>query len=231
MIQSKLENTLNGGYAGLYGEVVTEDTYRLRSVQFTPELVVDIGANVGVFSRYARTLFPAAKIIAVEPDPLNAIHFRKFTQDPGITLMEYALGSGQIFHGTTAANGAHETYLSAGLGYPEEMMSKLASAHRGLVPSNVPSLRLTEILNRCWKPGMKTVLKIDCEGAENCIWEHQPSVALLREMDYLAIEVHTYALTGVERPEVLKATKAALDSLKPSHHCEKDGVYFWATKK
>jgi len=92
-------------------------------------------------------------------------------------------------------------------------------------------LRLTEILEEHWHRGMKTVLKIDCEGAENSIWEHKPSVAMLREMDYLAVEVHTYALTGVEHPDVISATAKALASLESTHHCERNGIYFWATKK
>lgn len=232
MMQDKLENTLNGGYAGLYGEVVTEDIYRLRSVRFRPDLIVDIGANVGVFTRFARSLFPDAKVVAVEPDPENAAHFRRFTPTLNVMLMEYALGSGTIFHGVGAVNGAHETYLSTGLGYPEKLMHQAVEAKKGLEISNVPCLLLSEILCPArWTPGMKTILKVDCEGAENSIWNHEPSMEVLRQMDYVAMEVHSYALTGAELPSVVKATREALDSLKKTHRCEQEGIYFWATKK
>ena len=66
----KLEESLNGGYKGLYGEVVDRDEYHLRDLadvvsindpkfihdpghprgfNFIPDVVIDLGANVGVF--------------------------------------------------------------------------------------------------------------------------------------------------------------------------------------
>ena len=233
-IVNRLEDTLNGGYGGLYGEVVTCDTYRLRQMEFKPDIIFDIGANVGIFSRFARSLFPNARIIAVEPDPENAAHFRKFTQDPNTHLMEYALGSGQIFHGTTAVNGAHETYLSVGgLGYPDKLVREAtaAAASNIMVLSNVPSLLLTEILEQYWKPGTKALLKVDCEGAENCIWQHKPSMKALSQIDYIAMELHDYALTSDDRVKVLEETNKALHALEQTHICTREGVNFWATKK
>ena len=38
-IVDHLNQTLNGGYNGLYGEVVTEDCYHLKTLDFVPEMI------------------------------------------------------------------------------------------------------------------------------------------------------------------------------------------------
>jgi hypothetical protein len=107
-LATRLEDTLGGGWPGLYGEVVTEDCYRLRQLDFVPDIVFDIGANVGTFTRHARSLWPRAVIVAVEPDKANCAHFRKFTPMHNIFLLEAAIGVCDIWRCTTAANGAGE---------------------------------------------------------------------------------------------------------------------------
>ena len=231
MTANTLEETLKGGFSGLYGEVVTQDSYRLKQIHFQPTLVFDIGANVGIFSRYARTLFPEAKIIAVEPNPSNCANFKKFTKDSNLTLLECALGKGDLFHGLTARNGSGETYLSAGLGYPLSDMNRAVLKDQGLEFSTVASFTLYELIMANWSTKDKTLIKIDCEGGENTIWEHAPSMSALRRMDYICMEIHFYALTGAEHPKVVEATHQALRSLEQTHDCELQGVHFWATKK
>lgn len=232
-MKPKLEDTLKGGFGGLYGEVVTHDCYRLRSLKFVPDVIFDIGANIGVFTRFARTLFPQALIVAVEPDPENASTFRTFTPfDPNLVLEQKALGAGQIYHGTTHRNGSGATYLSAGLGYPKEQMDLAVTMKNGLELSSVESMTLGDIVWKYWRiRPAKYLMKIDCEGAENTIWEDDSSMAALRAMDYIAMEVHWYALHGAVVEEVNKATSKALHGLGRTHNCHLDGVHFWATKR
>lgn len=226
-----LEETLNGGYHGLHGEVVEADCYRLRQLSFVPDIIFDIGANVGIFTRYARQLFPQTPIISVEPNPENCKVFRQFTNPDNITLLEMALGKGQIFHGLTAANGSGETYLSAGLGYPEEKMLAAAEGNQGMEMSFVPTITLSQLVKVYWRKGMKGLMKIDCEGAENSIWEDEREMKALAKMDYIAMEIHDYALTQEERVKVVQATHQALTSLEKTHLCSREGVHFWATRK
>lgn len=221
---------LNGGYQGLYGEVVEQDTYRLKRIDFVPDIIIDIGANIGIFSRFARTLFPDTKIIAIEPDPGNIKIFRQFPADPNILLVEKALGRGRLFHGTTEANGSGAVYLSAGLGYPEKEMEEAADHHWGMEVSSVPTITLEQIVQHYVPPGKRTLLKLDCEGAENTIWSDRSSLEALRVFDYIAAEIHFFALHGGQLPSVLEATHNALKSLEATHTCELEGVYFWARK-
>lgn len=224
------EDLLNGGYGGLFGEVVTADIYRLESVPFYPDIVFDIGANIGIFSRYARSLFPWAKIYAVEPHPDNCKVFEELRDptDPNIWLWQAALGTGPIYHvkGDTQ-NGSGEVYLSEGLGYPQDVISSQPARWE---KTNIPNLTLAEIITPIWTPGQKTILKIDCEGAENFIWQDEPSMEILKQMDYIAMELHSYAEQAKDVQKVKDITALALNSLSETHYCERHHVHFWGTK-
>lgn len=230
----KLEDSLNGGYPGLFSEVVTNDTYRLRTLDFEPCLVFDIGANVGIFTRHARALWREAKIVSVEPDPENCAILQAYTVfDPcsGSVLLQRALGKGQIYHGTTARNGSGETYLSAGLGYPRDDMETACLTRQGLELSDVMPISLPQLYAKHWDLGMRTVLKIDCEGAENCLWEDAPSMEMMHMTDYICMEIHAYALHGGELLDKVRAVTAkGLKQLEATHTCERDGVHFYARR-
>lgn len=113
----ELIRALKGNYPQLFAEVVTCDQYRLKTVNFIPDVVIDLGANIGIFSRHCRTLFPNALIIAVEPSADNCSVFREHTNDEKIILINKAIGTGNIFHCPNPANGAMEVFLSEGPGY------------------------------------------------------------------------------------------------------------------
>lgn len=225
-LAERLEDTLGGKWKGLYGEVVTEDCYRLRKLDFIPDLVFDIGANVGTFTRFARSLWPNAKIIAVEPHAENAAHFRKFTDMRDVELIEAAIGSGPVYRINTAANGAGEVYMSAGPGYPK---GKIAGDSR-FEQKAVRTVQLVDVIGKYWK-GHQAIAKIDCEGAENHIFAHSPSMAALLCMNYVAMEIHRYAFDGGEQGAVNKLTDQALESFQETHHCVRSGVHFWARSK
>lgn len=228
---ARLEDSLNGGYPGLYGEVVTCDTYRIRQLDFVPDLVFDIGANVGVFTRFARELFPSCRVISLEPHPANCAVFRQFTNDPQVTLIEKALGRGKLYHTLTAVNGSGENYLSAGLGYPAHLLDQQVAQRADMEFSGVETIRLHELISAYWDGKSKTLLKIDCEGAENTLWGDPLEMGTMYRMDYVCMEVHTYALTAAELPRVRAVEQQALDSFQHTHTCTRDGVHFWARKK
>lgn len=51
-------------------QVQTNDVYRVRDLKshgFMPEIIVDIGAQIGTFSMMARKYWPTAKVISYEP--------------------------------------------------------------------------------------------------------------------------------------------------------------------
>jgi FkbM family methyltransferase len=226
-LHDKIEDTLGGHWPGLHGEVVTHDCYRLRSLDFVPEVVFDIGANVGTFTRFARGLWPKAQIVAVEPDPENAAHFRRFALDAGVELIEKAIGRKEVYRCAGAANGSGEVYMSPGLGYPRYKILKNPQMSLAVVPT----LSLADVIKPRWSPKMKYVLKLDCEGAENSIWTHPQSMTYLSFMDYVAMEIHRYAMDGGEQEEVNMTTEASLSLLRSTHVVERAGVHVWARKR
>lgn len=239
-----LDKSLNGGYKGLYGEVVTDDIYHMRDVSdivsindpshihekghakgfnFIPDVIFDLGANVGIFSRYARTLFPDALIVSVEPDDSNCEVFRNFTNDPKIILLQKAIGNGKIFRCIAAKNGAMEVYISEGIGFGKKYLTNQIS-------TDVESIMITD-LKKYIKPSDKVILKLDIEGNETVIFSDKASMEMLKAFDYIAIELHYYASDGNKLDEVVKITNEALDSFKDTHDIHYEHIYFYATKK
>jgi len=179
--------------------------------------------TVGLKNSYARTLFPAARIICVEPDPDNCANFKRMTPDPNTILIRKAIGSGQVYRHPDASNGAKESYVTACTGY--ERVSGALPA----VP--VDSILPDALIAQYRKPGDRAIMKIDIEGNDNAVWDHAPSMAAIRSLDYIAIEVHRCALTGDRIDAVNNLTRVALQSFSPTHDCQEEHVIFTARKR
>lgn len=215
------------GYKGLHGEVVECDIYKIKELDFVPDVIFDLGANIGVFTRFAREVFPDALIVAVEPDKDNFEMLSKFTRDECNTIfINKAIGIGQIWHGKHAANGSGEVYLSTGLGYPEKLMP----LDDRMELSDVQCIMPYDLYKEYVKEGDKVLWKIDVEGAENFIFTHGPSWDVIKQGEFITMELHHFARTGAEQPEVNEVTKNTLDGLKATHRTHQEHVQFYAWK-
>lgn len=220
-----VRDTLKGGYGGLYGEVVTCDTYQLRDLRWTPNLFVDLGANVGVATRFAQELWPNCKIVAVEPDTDNFKNLIQFTRHQNTTFINKAIGSGKMWTIVGAVNGAHEMYINEGVGYPE--LSR--DVDERLRESGVETILLDEIWDTYGTQG--SVLKLDIEGNEMEIFAHPASMEALRKFDYICGETHPFAMHGGLIKGVEDTAKAALMSLSDTHEVRIHHINFWITRK
>jgi FkbM family methyltransferase len=194
----ELENTLNGGYNAVYEEVVTADCYKLKDLDFVPDIIFDLGANVGVFTRHARDIFPNAKIISVEPHLENFVHLENFTKSDNIVFINMAIGKGKIFKFDLPHNhhGAHESYISSDV--KSEKISAISTqyweeseAQKVTTESIMPDKLIKKYLSN----GQKSYLKLDIEGNENIIWTHKPSMEALKSIDFISMELHFLART------------------------------------
>jgi len=61
----------------IFDEVFLEKNYDLAQLKFVPDLILDCGAHIGLFSLMAATHFPAATIYAFEPNPNNTKYIRQ----------------------------------------------------------------------------------------------------------------------------------------------------------
>jgi FkbM family methyltransferase len=145
--------------------VVLDDDYGLRGLQ-NIATVVDIGANIGLFSCFAREQFPGATIHAYEPAPATAAVARANTAHALTTLFEEGV------------SGAAGSASMVDLGH-----SNLARTQVGEGP--IALVSLAQVLERIG--GQVDLLKIDCEGAE---WDFMTDPAPFRRVRHIRMEYH-----------------------------------------
>ena len=163
-----------------YLEIFEEEVYC-----FTPETehpyIIDAGANLGLATCYFKTRYPAATVLAFEPDPRMGALYRRNIQDNGfddVTFRPVALaGSVGVahFYGDVAAKTPHalgnSLYDSWGEQRPDSTAIEVATE------------RLSPYLNRDLD-----LLKMDIEGLEGeVLREIVPYLPRVRE---IRLEVH-----------------------------------------
>lgn len=146
--------------------VVLDDDYGLRSLPEKPGTIVDIGANVGVFSAFARSLFPEAVIHAYEPVPATAEWARLNAADPCTTVFCEGVSS------------------RAGLAVVADLgPSNLART----TPSESGTIPLVSFARVVERIGAIDLLKIDCEGAE---WDFMTDPVPFARVRRIRMEYH-----------------------------------------
>lgn len=150
-----------------FANVVLDDDYGLRAIRPRPKTIVDIGANIGFFSLYARHCFPEATIHAYEPSPQTAAYARDNLVHSGATL---------FVEGVAARAGRAEMDEHGG--------SNLAQT----VARETGSIVLTAFATVLERIGGRIdLLKIDCEGAE---WDFMRDPDLFARVGTIRMEYH-----------------------------------------
>ena len=78
-------------------DIVLDEEYAVSGID--PETVLDLGANIGIASAWFRGRYPAARIVAVEPDPDTFAKLeRNLGGDDAVTLVQAAVAgeSGEV---------------------------------------------------------------------------------------------------------------------------------------
>lgn len=135
----------------MISEIVLDDAYHLRD-QVSPKVIIDVGANAGIFSLHAATLFPECKIFAVEPSPDNFSFLTENTKSfKNIICINEAISS---FSG--------EGYLSNDV---DNTAYKLSTKE---LSASEKICKITSLNDFLYQHSISTVdiLKLDCEGAE-----------------------------------------------------------------
>jgi FkbM family methyltransferase len=136
-------------------EVLMQKIYNIRRVPFMPDIVLDCGANIGVFTLLAMATFPRATVVAFEPDPENLIWLRRQAELNGASF-EIVDAAVSIADG--------EALFAAGLG----VGSTLAlGENAGGTVIFVSTIRLATFIER--KKAGSLLLKLDVEGAEEAV--------------------------------------------------------------
>jgi len=194
-----IEDDPNGGVAKIvYREIGS--SYGVNGIPFDEgNVVLDLGAHVGVVSIYVAKHHPGVKVYAFEPVAENFKRLRRNVKANGVeeavvgvNLAVTGDGRDVVLSGYLAENSGGATIY----GPPEDEASDAERVR-------VHSLTLRDIFDQ-YVPGRCKLLKIDVEGAEYEILEAAPE--LLDRVDYLAIEAHANDDFGAQgrTPEKLR---------------------------
>jgi FkbM family methyltransferase len=163
-----------------YREVFLEGIYRYEHYG-NPKVIVDAGANIGLTSLYYSILFPAAKVLALEPDPGN------------FSLLRRNVKSRHQIEPMRRGLWTHETVLK--LRNPDAKHDRFqyreSAEPGGSVVAEGVSIRW--ILRHLGVDRID-ILKIDIEGAERHLF--QTADEWLDKVSVLAIELHDGLVHG-----------------------------------
>src|SRR5829696_2938550 len=156
----------------IFNQVFYEKQYFLEQLnELNVTRILDAGANIGLAAIYFNQLFPAAQIIAIEPEPSNYLALQKNTSSyKNITCQHAAL-----WHEEEAIDIINPGSLAASF-----MVEKNSS-------SSIKGITIPKLMQQHdWDK--IDVLKMDIEGAEKNVFEG--NVEWLKNVQVIIIELH-----------------------------------------
>jgi FkbM family methyltransferase len=175
---------------GEYEPLVRHGMHDIRNV-------LDLGSNIGMTLRRWQTLWPAAHVVAVEPDPQNLDLARRnveasvAAEHPPVFLQACVAGHSRVVHLDRST-----------VDYAFEMREGAEGGEA------IDALTVPQICERAGVDGPIDLLKCDIEGAEEELFnECAPWIGRVR---YLAVEVHE----PYTRQKLLTALKSAGAKIK-----------------
>jgi FkbM family methyltransferase len=153
------------------------------------DLIVDLGANIGLSVVYFRVTYPSANILALEPSHSNFDLLKKNTAGlDSIELIQGAIGpenSSVLFAGGVKQAGNELQFTPQGEGESSRVIK-------------------FEELIRGYEDSRRLILKVDIEGAEEYLFDDR-NWALIAEFKIVIVEIHdwmsptTMTSTGIFR--------------------------------
>ena len=170
-----------------------DDEYGIRSLRDI-HTVVDVGANIGLFTILARDVFPHATIHAYEP---NARVF------PFLTANADTLRAACFNEAVGSTEGRVEV-CDVG----DSRLAKVSTVETG----GVRKIGIKQVIDRM--NGHIDLLKMDCEGSE---WDILRDAEALGRVDHIRMEYHIGP--GQTCDELVRLSEAAgfqIESLRPN---------------
>lgn len=139
--------------------------------------VLDLGANIGLSVRLWQEMFPAARVMALEPEPENAGLCRRNVELGGAAQRVHVIEAAAA---GVSGTGLLETSRSV-------CSHRLAGAARGGA-LQVRTMSIQDILREAQHDGAIDLLKCDIEGAEEVLFAD--CAAWIGRVRALIVEVH-----------------------------------------
>ena len=202
---------------GIFKEIYLNDIYDMETLArgLPPDpIVIDVGANIGIFSLRLSALRPDSTIFAYEPHPRNVDLLRKNVEmNPRLNV--------HVFSCAVSGRPASDRKLFLD---PEKPYTPTASLEEGFSASNrksvsVDTTSLSEIVE---KNALERIhlLKLDCEGSEFDILFNTPPDIMAR-VDAITMEVHE---SGERTLESMRNTLHSM-GFQLREHSISEGVY------
>jgi len=157
-----------------FEEIFARQIYQFRSRREDP-LILDGGANIGLATLYWKRLYPAARIVAFEPDPTI---FQALARN----CREWQLGGIELVNRALWTTAGEMSFWSEG-----------AYAGRLLLDDRVdgsPCIRVPTVRLRDYVQAPVDLLKLDIEGAETDVL--LDCADLLDRVEHLFVEYHAF---------------------------------------
>ncbi len=136
----------------LFVENIVLDTYSLNSLQSNKyTTIIDIGANIGLFSTQAHQLWPQAKLISVEPNPQS---YQLLTQN-----LQHNQIQSQTYQSAVTPN-ANPKQIKLFYNQNPAMVSQVTGSGKSFTANTITLQQLTQNIQT------PALLKIDIEGGE-----------------------------------------------------------------
>lgn len=168
----------------LYKEVYTSNTYtppHFPAIQ-DHDVVVDLGANIGLFALYAASIAPTVRVHAFEP---AASSFAMLQQNVALNKLSNIRCYRCAVSGRTGKSALYITNVSS----TQDTMIMTRVPVQGLKETeDIDCLSLDDLFPRC-KIEHCNFLKVDVEGSEFNIFS-SASRETLRRIDRIAMEYH-----------------------------------------
>ncbi|WP_419826346.1 FkbM family methyltransferase [Sphingomonas sp.] len=174
----------------LVGEVVHDDVYRFSTLGDV--CVVDVGTNIGLASLLFASQENVVEVHTFEPfaDTYDRAA-ANFALNPRIAgkIHQYSVGlSNSDWEGAVALDGGGDTgarsVVAGGADQAPECVASAPVVLRDAAPTLEP------ILVDAKRRGLRTVVKIDCEGSEFDIFESLAAASMFHWIDILMVEWH-----------------------------------------
>lgn len=232
----------------LYNEIVIESTYAKPEFKLDPNgVILDIGANIGLFALYMHETIPNAKIICFEPSPDCASAVRKNTSFTAgkIEVLELAAGNEastcEFYHypgysimsslmadptedQATLMNGAKLQANKRGINMSERELELLAETILGKRKTYLCKMRRISDVMREKNIERVSLLKIDVEKAEHIVLEgidHQD----LKRIDNIIVEVHDLGNNEQDKVKTLLQKADFNVKMVAEGHLEQSKIY------
>lgn len=163
----------------VFFQVFMEQEYAVMGDLKNVRLIIDCGANVGYSAAYFLSLYPEAKLIAVEPDSRNFAILKRNMQPYGDRVQVHQAGIWSHKTGLTVCQGAYRDG------------AEWSTQVRASLPGETPDVAAIDIGTLLQGSGFEQIdmLKVDIERSETVVFSSNYEEWLKRTRN-IAIEIH-----------------------------------------